>query len=221
MAPTPYDRLRAMVIRGVLGPGTAVSEATLATRLKVSRTPVRQAMQRLLAEGLLVVTGGGARPRVAVAPLDRDEARECYHAVGVLEATAARAIASWPAATRAALAAELTELDEEFKAAVNARRPNADQLYDKHAAFHERLRAACVGPVLKDLLVTLAPRLERYQWFHAPLIRKAGLGFEPTYTEHAAIIKAVRSGDAETLERWVRANWDQAADRLIAAMDHR
>ena len=95
MSPPPYLRLRSLIVRGTLAPGQAVSEATLATRLGVSRTPIRQAMHRLTAEGLLVVTGGGARPRMAVAPLDRDEARECYVAVGLLESSAARSVAGW------------------------------------------------------------------------------------------------------------------------------
>ncbi len=215
---TPYLRLRTLVVRGTLAPGQAVSEAGLAVRLGVSRTPVRQAMQRLLAEGLLVITGGGARPRVAVAPLDQDEGRECYLAVAALEGQSARTVAGWPAATRRALAEHLSALDVAFRTASLSARPSNDVLHDRHAAFHERLRAATAGPVIRDLLAQLSPRLERYQWFHAPLTRKAGLGFAHTHAEHAAIIRAVRRGTADQVEARVRANWERAAERLRHAM---
>lgn len=218
MSPPPYLRLRNLIVRGTLAPGQAVSEATLATRLGVSRTPIRQAMHRLTAEGLLVVTGGGARPRMAVAPLDRDEARECYVAVGLLESSAARSVAGWPAATRRALADELRALDAAFRAAADAKRPAPDVLYERHFAFHDRLRRATAGPVVRDLLAAVAPRLERYQFFHAPLLQGAGIGFERTYAEHQAIVRAVRAGTADAVERCVRANWERAADRLTSAI---
>ncbi len=214
----PYLRLRALIVRGTLAPGQPVSEAQLAERLAVSRTPIRQAMQRLLGEGLLVVTGGGARPRVAVAPLDADEAAECYRIVGQLEGGLARTIAAWPADSRRALADALAALDAQFTAAARARRPDPDRLHERHAAFHERLRDAAAGPVTHELLAVLAPRVERYQWFHAPVLLGAGRDFRDTYAEHAAIIKGVRAGSADALQRAIRDNWEGAAARFRAAL---
>ncbi|MEA2687933.1 MAG: hypothetical protein QOD51_540, partial [Candidatus Eremiobacteraeota bacterium] len=52
-----HDRLRAAIISGELSPGTPVIEAELATRLGASRTPVREALRRLEAEGLLEPRG--------------------------------------------------------------------------------------------------------------------------------------------------------------------
>ena len=51
------DRIREAIMRGMLPPGTQLGEVELATRLGVSRGPLREAMQRLVAEGLLVPEG--------------------------------------------------------------------------------------------------------------------------------------------------------------------
>lgn len=213
-----YARLRALVVRGELAPGARVSEATIADRLAVSRTPVREAMHRLQLEGLLVPDGGGARPRVAVAPLDPDEAREVYRTAGVLEGLAARGIAALRAGERRALATELREIDDRFHRASSARTPIPDRLFEAHHAFHARLVRAGAGPVLRAMIDVLQPRLERYEWFHGPLLRMTGLPFAPTYDEHSAIIAAVRNGDENELDAAVRGNWENAAGRLSAAI---
>jgi DNA-binding GntR family transcriptional regulator len=219
-APATYARLRALLVRGELAPGARVGEDELATRLGVSRTPVREAMRRLQLEGLLVTDGGGARPRVAVAPLRGDEAREVYRAAGALEGMAARAAAALPPAERAALADALRALDDALGAALGERGPHVpDRLSALHHAFHRRLAEACAGPVTLTLLDTLRPRLERYEWFHAPLLRRVGADFGVVHDEHRAIVDAVRGGAAEDVERAVRANWDNAAERLGAAIE--
>lgn len=218
-APGTYARLRTMLVRGELAPGARVGEDGLAARLGVSRTPIREAMRRLQLEGLLVTDGGGARPRVAVAPLRADEAREVYRAAGALEGMAARAAAELPPHDRATLADALRTLDDALGAVLGDRDPGvADRLSALHHAFHARLMEACAGPVTRALLDALRPRLERYEWFHGPLLRSAGADFAPMHDEHRAIVDAVRGGGAEALERAVRANWENAAERLAAAI---
>lgn len=82
-----YEALRALVLDGSLGPGTPVREEAVAARLGVSRTPVRDALQRLVADGLLV--RAGARGLV-VAELDQQQIVELHAMREVLEALAAR-----------------------------------------------------------------------------------------------------------------------------------
>lgn len=79
--------LRSMILRGIFGPGERLAETALAERLGLSRTPLRQAMDRLVGEGLLerIETGGCRVARFTMADiLDAIELR------GVLEGTAAR-----------------------------------------------------------------------------------------------------------------------------------
>ena len=84
-------------------------------------------------------------------------------------------------------------------------------MFDRHNAFHRALQDACAGPHVRALLESLRPQIDRYEWFFAPL---TGPDFSRTYAEHAAIVKAVRTGTANDIETAVRANWFEGAGRL-------
>jgi DNA-binding GntR family transcriptional regulator len=213
-----YDRLLDLVVRGELAPGARVTEPMLGVRLGLSRTPIREAMQRLYLEGLLVGAGGGARPRMGVAPLDRDEAQAVYETTGLLEGAAGRIVATWPATRRTALAAALRRDDQAFQRTAQSANPDAAALYDTHHAFHQRIVRETANAVTQGLLRSLEPRLKRYEWFHGPLLQLAGLPFAPTYDEHGAIISAVRRGTARDIEQAIRTNWTNAAARLAEAI---
>jgi DNA-binding GntR family transcriptional regulator len=213
-----YDRLRDLVVRGELAPSTRLTEPMVAERLGISRTPARQAMHRLQLEGLLVPDGGGERPRVAVAPLDANEAMEVYRTTGMLESASARAVASFPAGQRQRLADSMAAFDEAFRKEAAKARPDPTRLFANHHGFHQALVHACASAVTRMLLTTLFPRRARYEWFHGPLARTAGQSFTDTYREHDAIVDAVAGGTATQVERAVRHNWDEAAERLAAAI---
>ncbi len=212
-----YARLRDLIVRGRLPPGARVTEAGIAQDLGVSRTPVREAMHRLVRDGLLVpVDGhGGGRTRLAVAPMDPGTLGQLYQIAGALEGLAGRGAAALPAGQRAALARRLQTAERAFRAAA-ARRPlDYDRLFERHDAFHRTLVETTAGAELKAQLDVIRPRVDRYEWYYAPLV---GPDFGPTYREHAGIIQAVRSGTAETIERAVRANWVLGAGRLVRAL---
>ena len=212
-----YARLRELVVRGRLFPGQRVTEADVAERLSVSRTPAREALRRLHQEGLLVASAGGrgAQTRLAVAPITRQAVEELYHLAGAIEGVAARGVVDLTPAERRALAAALRSAETAFRAEGRRRPLDFDRLFERHDAFHRTLLARCAGPQTRALLETVRPRLDRYEWYYAPLI---GPDFRATYAEHDAIIRSVRSGDADATERAVRANWWNGADRLGATV---
>lgn len=215
-----YATLCDLIVRGVLRPGQRVTEPALADMLRLSRTPVREAMHRLQHEGLLVLDGGGARPRMAVAPLDAAEARALYQTTGLLESAGATTVSTWSATQRRAFAAELRREDAAFRAAARSARPDPADLFRHHHAFHQHVTSRTATPVALELLRTLEPRVARYEWFHGPLLQQAGLPFTPTFDEHDAIVLAVREGTARAIERAIRTNWDNAAERLVLALNH-
>ena len=80
------DRIRTAIMRGTFGPGTQLGEVELAARLGVSRGPLREAMQRLVAEGLL----RSERHRgLFVRELGADDVRDVYIARTAVERAAA------------------------------------------------------------------------------------------------------------------------------------
>jgi DNA-binding GntR family transcriptional regulator len=184
----------------------------------VSRTPVREALQRLRQQRLLVEVGGGAgvRVRLAVASLKRDQMQELYGLAGALEAAATRGLAEWTDRERLRLAREL-ERTEKLFAVEAARRPvDYDALFETHDAFHRELTRHVMGPETAALLQTIRPHLDRYEWFYAPLI---GPDFTATHAEHRAIIDALKAGHGHRLARAIQANWENGATRLAPVIE--
>jgi Transcriptional regulators len=83
-----YLRLRELIVHGLLAPGSRVVETEVASRLGVSRTPVREALQRLQQEGFVVGAAGAQQARLTVAPLTRADVHELLNIVGELEGSA-------------------------------------------------------------------------------------------------------------------------------------
>lgn len=208
-----YEQLLELIVYGRLPPGARIAEGPLAEMLGVSRTPVREAMQRLRQEGLLIEVGGGSglRGRLAVAPLKRERMEEIYALAGAIEALAVRGLSQIDAAQREKLAQQLEKIERAFHAEARRRTPEYDRLFELHQAFHRTLVEAAAGPATRAVLGTIKPQLDRYEWFYAPM---TGPDFTPTRREHAAIIEAVRHGDAQELEEAVRANYSNGGERM-------
>lgn len=90
MSVSPVDRIREMIITGQLLPGERVIEADLAKRLGVSRTPIREALPLLEADGYLEVVG---KRGFAVKRFDSNEAYAAMELRAVLEGVAAKYLA--------------------------------------------------------------------------------------------------------------------------------
>jgi DNA-binding GntR family transcriptional regulator len=208
-----YEDIRDLIVHGRLPPGARIAEGPVAETLGVSRTPVREALQRLRQEGLLIEVGGGSglRGRLAVAPLQRERMEELYALAGAIEGLAARGLSNVDAEQREQLARRLETIERAFHAEARKRSPEFDRLFEFHQAFHRALVEEAAGPETLAVLRTIKPQLDRFEWFYAPI---AGPDFTPTRNEHAAIVEAVRRGNAQALERAVRANWVNGAQRL-------
>jgi DNA-binding GntR family transcriptional regulator len=215
---TPHEKLRALIVSGRLPPGARIAEGPLAEWLGLSRTPVREALQRLRQERLLVEVGGGAgvRVRLAVALLKRDQMQELYALAGSLEAFAARGLAAWNERERVRLARELERVEKSFAVEAAKSPLDYDRLFETHDAFHRELTRHVIGQETAALLQTIRPHLDRYEWFYAPLI---GPDFSATHAEHRAIIDALKAGSAHRLERAVQANWENGATRLAPVIE--
>ncbi len=126
--------LRSLVLDGTFEAGCRLKEAALAERLNLSRTPLRQAMDRLATEGLLKQnpTGGYLVARFTI-----DDIIDAIELRGVLEGTAARLAAErgMEPAKRERMATVLDELDE----AVEADELDFSAYVRLNAEFHELL----------------------------------------------------------------------------------
>jgi DNA-binding GntR family transcriptional regulator len=209
-----YERLRNLIIAGRLAPGTRIIETDVATRLGVSRTPVRGALQRLQQEGFVVDSPTLRQTRPTVAPLTRDDARELFLLVGALEGLAAHRAALGSPSERSALAAELAEINDALADAAGAPRPDHARIFDLDDRFHKAyMRAA--GPRVLAIHGTVKPQAERYERLYVSMVTEE---LHTSVTEHRAIVKAIRGGNAPAAQAAVETNWRNAAERLVSVV---
>ena len=211
-----YAQLRTLIVQGKLAPGSRIIETDIAERLGVSRTPVREAIQRLQQEGYVIGAPLAHQSRVTVAPLTKQDVRELLNIVGTLEGLAAFGAAERPAAERAALARALRALNAEFRRAADAHETDHNRVYEVDEAFHRRLVDEGAGARLRALHDAVKPQAERYIRMYISLL----VGdVRPSVDEHDVIVRAIRDGDAEAAQQAVQTNWRRAAERLEKVID--
>jgi DNA-binding GntR family transcriptional regulator len=219
--PTPsrgagvYEELRDLIVRGRLAPGARLVELAIAARLGVSRTPAREAIQRLAQDGFLRQVGQGVRSQFLVAPLTAEDCADLYATMAALEGAAARNVSRLSPAGRKVLAEELKRLESRFEVEAKRSKLELDRLFETHNAFHEHLVASCATPWLRSLTALTRPLVDRYEYVYAPLV---GGDHRATFEEHATIIRAIRNATAPGVESAVKANWINSAERLRSAM---
>ena len=210
-----YRALRDAIIYGRLAPGARRVEDQIAARFGVSRTPVRDAIQRLQQEGYVVTPAGFRHARPMVAPLTQADAEELCSLAGLLEGHAASAAARLPTHLRLELAGELVALNDALRILGEKTDPSQDRLHDLDAAFHHACTHAAAGPRLLALLEVVKPQAERYNQLYANVLPKR---ISATVTEHDAIIRCIRAGDAEGARLAVEANYGHGTSQLTTAM---
>jgi len=145
-AMTVYDELRELIVTGDLP--AKLSESELAERLKVSRTPVREALERLHGDGLVDARGRGVR----LISLTPPELRHVYRVRAALEALTAELVAERQAAGEIAPAA-LAGLKRLAGAADEATRTgDLAQGAASNRAFHLRIAELAANPPALDAL---------------------------------------------------------------------
>jgi DNA-binding GntR family transcriptional regulator len=210
-----YRRLRDLIVRGHIAPGARIVETDVASRLGVSRTPVRGALQRLSQEGFIVGSPRLHQSRPSVAPMTREDARELFQIVAEVEGLAARLAASRPLRDRIRLASELAELNDKFDQASRARTQDHNRLWELDERFHRRYVEAGAGPRLLALHDAVKPQAERYERLYVSLL---GRNLSPSVAEHRAIVRAIRAGRVDAAQSAVQTNWRNAAERLGAVI---
>ena len=196
------DRLREAIMRGALAPGAQLGEADLATGFGVSRGPVREAMQRLVQEGLLF----SIRNRgIFVIELTTDDVIDIYRARSALEGGALDLILDGRRVIAyAALRPSVTAMGRTAEAGDAAGVSDADQ------AFHEALVTAADSPRLvraaRTLLIETRMCLGALQTTYPDLREQA--------REHVELHEAIGSGSPERARALLVEHMDDAVRRL-------
>ena len=206
-----FQELRELIVRGNLPPGAWIVEAEIASRLGLSRTPIRSALQWLHREGYVVEHKGNRKARIVVAPLTREDARELYMIIGHLETMAGTTITSLSGAQRARVADELASFNEELNVIASQRPVDPRRVFDIDKEFHARIMKAGAGSRLAALHNAVRPQVERYWRLYASSIISE---LHVSVSEHKEIVRAIRKGDSPAVHDALQRNWSGGYDRI-------
>lgn len=184
------DQLRESIIDGAFSPGDQINEAQVAAQLSVSRGPVREALHRLVQEGLLL-----SRPNrgVFVQELTMRDVAEIYEAREVIECAAAEIVTKRSAEDRAAITAELDAIIDRMQDAFDA--DDWTRLGRIDLEFH----TALVGAAANHRLVRAYATLATEALICLTHFRDAYTNRERVLPSHRTISEQLREGDMEAL----------------------
>jgi DNA-binding GntR family transcriptional regulator len=187
-----YDAIKHRVITCAFRPGEYINELQLSTLLKIGRTPVHQALDRLMVEGMVEVI---PRKGVIVKPVSLNEVLQIIEVRLINEPFGARI------AAEQANDADLNELADVIARARHwASLRNVENLMLLDREFHFLIARATKNDVMSELLRNLHERSLRF-WF---LSLNAPKQYEKVQDEHAAILDAIRKRDPDKAEAAMR-----------------
>ncbi|MCA0401905.1 MAG: GntR family transcriptional regulator [Proteobacteria bacterium] len=188
-----YSRLRDMILSGELPVGTTLQEKKLAEKLGVSRTPVREAIMRLMMEGL-VLRSAGLTP--VVRKLSLDDFIEILHVRRLLEVEAARK------AAEVGDAGALDELLAVMKSYVAGHVPSTEEHVRSDDLLHEGIARLAGSRLLLGMIGDLRQKTRIFDKGRLPE------RFEPGAREHIEIIEAIKARDPGRAEAAMRTHID-------------
>ena len=202
-----YEHLRDEILADHLLPGTELSEVALSKELAISRGPIREAMGRLAAEGLITMR---PRRRAEVRSLTLQELIDAYQVREALEVMAVRLLV--PRVTEADLA-RLAELIDQM--AAHSAEGAVRQFLATNASFHELVCELSGNPKLQEVHHRLEDEIGRFQ--NRTLALRGNM--DDSLTEHRAILAAIRSRDAERAAQLTADHIRVSAERLQARLN--
>jgi DNA-binding GntR family transcriptional regulator len=198
-----YEIVTDMLMTHTLEPGARLGIDELARTLGVSPTPVREALARVEADGLIIKQPGRS---YTVAPLlGIEQVRELIELRALVEPALAARVA------REATMPEIHELRKAAKAGgagneTTAAANRLDMLYD--ATFHALLANMAGNQIISDMLARLRSHQHTFRlYYHARLL-------VVTKSEHLAVVQAVARHDPDEAEEAMRTHLASALSRL-------
>jgi DNA-binding GntR family transcriptional regulator len=202
-----YEHLRGEILAERLAPGTELSEVALSRDLDISRGPIREAMGRLAAEGLITMR---PRRRAEVRSLTTQELIDAYQVREALEVMAVRL--AIPRISEADLA-RLEDLIDQM--AGHADRQAVADYFAANVAFHETLCELSGNTKLREVHHRLEGEIGRFQ---ARTLALRG-SLDGSLTEHRAIVAAIRLRDADKAAELTAAHIRVPAQQLQATLE--
>ncbi|GAP34530.1 GntR family transcriptional regulator [Piscinibacter sakaiensis] len=199
-------RLRQRIVEGQLAPAAKLNERALCEQLQVSRTPLREAIKMLAAEGLVeLLPNRGA----VVARLDEAVVADTFELIGGLEGLSGELAAQ--RITEAELA-ELRALHFEMMAAYTRR--DRATYYRLNALIHDQINAAARNPVLAQTYRTINARLQALR-FRSNLDEAK---WQRAVQEHGQMLEALAARDGAGLRQLMVRHLEHKREAVLELM---
>lgn len=189
-----YGLLQKAIVSGELQPGQRIRDLDLAEQFGVSRTPVREALQRLEDEGLVEMLSGAL---TRVVPLDMQAAQNAFPVVAVLHALATRLAVSQLAEDDFAV---LRQANDKLIKALDAN--NVIDALQADDMFHAIFVRASNNNEIRHTLERLMPKVRRLEY-----AQFGSLAGHTSVLQHQAIIAACEQRSSELAATLAEQNW--------------
>ena len=197
------DQIRGMITNGALPAKSRINEVHLSEQLGISRTPLREALATLVAEGALE-----SRPRKGnfVRPLTREEFESIY-AIRPIHDVEALRLSGIPNDENLQ---RLIDLNEKLRHAQSLR-----TRISRDDEWHLLLVQNCGNPILLDLIRQFILRTRRYENAYLQDMDNSSTAYE----EHLKVIDALHNGDLKGACRALKQNLTSGVEPILAWLD--
>ena len=184
-----FQKLRSLLVEGVIAPGSKLNERELAESLNVSRTPIREAIKRLAADGLVELIAN--RGAIAV-QLSHADVVHTFDVIAQLEGY------SGELAAKNISAATLSELEAlQYEMMASYARRDLSNYYKLNLRIHHLINQAANNPVLTQLFSQANARIEALRFRS----NQNGVKWEKAVEEHQEMIDALKTHDSERMRK--------------------
>lgn len=202
-----YEHVKEAIINDDLTSNEKLTETVLSNWLQVSRTPLREALQRLEAEKWLVrLQGGGFK----VMELEKENVTNLFEVRAVLEGLLTREVTPMLTDDDLEKISEMTK--KMYEGVVNKDKENIAKYGE---TIHHYILAKSQNTFAKDMLVLIHDQIRffrKHVLVKVPDLHKA-------YDEHVEILEALVTRDSDRVERAIRVHFSNAGKRLVNCIE--
>jgi DNA-binding GntR family transcriptional regulator len=195
------ERLRQRIFNRELTPGSWIDELKLAEEYGISRTPLREALKVLAAEGLVTMK---VRRGAYVTEVSERDLTDVYHLLGLLESDAAGVVASQATDTQLK---ELQTLHRELEKSINQR----EKFFQINERFHMRLLEIADNRWRDQMVADLRKVMKLNR--HNSLLKSGRI--EESLAEHQAIVNALLARDAKASSQAMQTHFNNGLQAAV------
>ncbi|CAB3748827.1 GntR family transcriptional regulator [Paraburkholderia humisilvae] len=201
---TVVDHLRNFIVEGLLAPGVKLNERKLCETLGISRTPLREALKVLAAEGLIDISPNKG---ATVSQMSEAEIRETFELMSGLEAF------SGELACERITPVELAEIKALHYAMLACRAQNdLSGYYSRNQKIHDKINEAARNSALRQTYLSINRRLQALRFRSNFQTHK----WDSAIRDHEAMIEALESRDGKKMGTILRSHLLSKRDAVLA-----